>query len=158
MKKQIIPLLLVALFTAGSAHADLDEIKKAADAGDSTAQVDLGILYQYGFNYQDNEIHALAWYTIAANQGNARAAGLRDTLRAKMTQKDIDAAQSLIAEHKPKSAPVTEPVAPAPAPAPIPEMSPLPPAEAPAPFTETPVPADAPPQPGAMPAPAPEAK
>jgi len=147
MKKMLITTMLAAMFVAGSAHADLDQIKKAAEAGDSAAQVDLGILYQYGFNYQDNEIHALAWYTIAANQGNAKAVGLRDTLRAKMTQKDVDAAQALVSEYKPPAVPR----APAPAPAPIPDMSPPPPAEAPAP-------AAAPAQPEAMPAPAPEVK
>ena len=161
MKKLLIPMMLAALFAAGSAHADLDQIKKAAEQGDVNAQLELGILYEYGFNYQDNQAHALAWYTHAANQGNAKAAGLRDALRAKMTQKEVDAAQTIIGEYKPKAAPVTAPVAPvapAPAPAPMPEMSPPPPAEAPAPFTETPVPVDAPPQPEAMPAPVPEAK
>lgn len=153
MKKQMISVLMLAAFFAmGTAHADLDRIKAAAEQGDVNAQLELGILYEYGFNYQDNQAHALAWYTHAANQGNAKAAGRRDILRAKMTQKEVDAAQSLIAEHKPKSAPV----APAPAPAPMPEMSPPPPAEAPAPVA---APADMPPaQPEAMPAPAPEAK
>jgi TPR repeat protein len=154
MKKRFIPMLLAALFAAGSAHADLDQIKKAAEQGDVNAQLELGILYHYGFNYQDNEAHALAWYTIAANQGNAKAAGLRDALRAKMNQKDIDAAQTIIGEHRPKVAPAPAP-APAPA-APMPEMSPPPPAEAPAPAA---APADMPPaQPEAMPAPVPEAK
>ena len=153
MNKQMISvLMLAAFFATGAAHADLDRIKAAAEQGDVNAQLELGILYEYGFNYQDNQAHALAWYTHAANQGNAKAAGLRDALRAKMTQKEVDAAQSLIAEHKPKSAPVTAPAAPAPAPAPIPEMSPPPPAEAPAPM-----PADAP-APEVMPAPVPEAK
>jgi uncharacterized protein len=147
----MILAFVAMLGLAAPAHADLDRIKKSAEQGDVNAQLELGILYHYGFNYQDNEAHALAWYTIAANQGNAKAASLRDTLRAKMTQKEIDAAQTIIGEYKPKSAPVTAPVAPAPAPAPMPEMSPPP-------FTETPVPVDAPAQPEVMPAPTPEAK
>jgi hypothetical protein len=148
MKKQMASILmLVAFLATGTAHADLDRIKAAAEQGDVNAQLELGILYEYGFNYQDNQAHALAWYTHAANQGNAKAAGLRDALRAKMTQKEVDEAQTLIAQHKPKSAPA------APAPAPMPEMSPPPPAEAPAPMPEP-----APATPEAMPAPAPEAK
>ena len=141
--------LLTVLFLATPAHADLDQIKRAAEYGDVAAQLELGILYHYGFHYKDNEVNALVWYTLAANQGDAKAAGLRDTLRAKMTQKDVDEAQTLIAQHKPKATPVTAPTVPAPAP--VPETSPPP-------FAETPVPVDAPAQPEATPAPTPEAK
>lgn len=155
MKKLLTTMMLAAMFVAGSVQADLDQIKKAAEAGDSAAQVDLGILYQYGFNYQDNEVHALAWYSIAANQGNPRGVRLRDALRAKMTQKDIDAAQAIIGEYKPPAVPRAPAPVPAPAPAAMPDMSP-PPAEVPAPAA---APAEMPPaQPEVMPLPAPEAK
>lgn len=98
-------LALAALFAAGAARADLDYIRHAAEAGNAEAQLELGILFQYGFNYKDNEIPALTWYTLSANQGNAKAGKLRDALKAKMTDKDIQEVTEQVSSYKPKPGP-----------------------------------------------------
>jgi hypothetical protein len=135
----LVAILFTALLWSGTAHADLDDIRRAAEAGDTAAQLELGVLFQYGFNYKDNEIPALTWYMLSANQGNAKAVKLRDALKAKMTEKDVQEAMEQVAQYKPKGqvvtpAPATT-TAPAPAPAQapeLPEFSPAPEAEAPA--------------------------
>lgn len=136
--KRFLLLLLTALLWLPVAHADLDDIRRTAETGDRDAQLQLGILFQFGFNYKDNEIPALTWYSLAANQGHPRAIGLRDALKAKMTEKDVQEAQEQIASFKAKGAPH---LAPAPAssipappapeviePQPIPDAAPAPPA------------------------------
>ena len=99
---RIVTLMLTALLWQSAAHADLDDIRRTAEAGDREAQLELGILFQYGFNYKDNEIPALTWYSLSANQGNARAVGLRDALKAKMTEKEVQEAMEQVATFKPK--------------------------------------------------------
>lgn len=108
------PLLLAAvlLLGAGTARADLDDIRAAAEAGRVEAQLELGILFHYGFNYPGNEIPALTWYMLAANQGNARAAGLRDQLMGKMSPQQIEEAIQQVTQFRP-SGPVTPPPQPA---------------------------------------------
>ncbi len=113
--------LLTVFLWSGNAHADLDDIRRAAEAGDTKAQLELGILFQYGFNYKDNEIPALTWYMISANQGSAKAVKLRDTLKAKMTEKDVQEALEQVAQYKPSGKPVTAPAPVAPVSAPAPE-------------------------------------
>jgi len=104
--------LLTALLWSGVARADLDDIRRAAEAGDTKAQLELGILFQYGFNYKDNEIPALTWYMISANQGSAKAVQLRDALKAKMAEQEVREAMEQVAQFKPTGQP---PAAPTPA-------------------------------------------
>lgn len=152
MKTVISILALAAMFVAGNARADLELIRAAAEAGDAEAQLELGILFDYGFNYKDNEIPALTWYMLSANQGNAKAASLRDALKTKMTEQAINEAMGQVAQYKPKPLPAgTAPYQtlrapdskPAPAAAPAPASEPAS-ASAPAPASEpTPVPSPA---------------
>jgi hypothetical protein len=131
----LVAILFTAFLWSGTAHADLDDIRRAAEAGDTAAQLELGVLFQYGFNYKDNEIPALTWYMLSANQGNAKAVKLRDALKAKMNEKDVQEAMEQVAQYKPKGQVVTPAPATttAPAQAPeLPEFSPAPEAEAPA--------------------------
>lgn len=102
------PLLLAAvlLLGAGTARADLDDIRAAAEAGFVEAQLELGILFHYGFNFPGNEIPALTWYMLAANQGNARATGLRDQLMATMSPQQIEEAIQHVTQFRPSGAPV----------------------------------------------------
>jgi len=137
--------LFAALLWSGVAHADLDDIRRAAEAGDVEAQLELGILFQYGFNYKDNEIPALTWYMLSASQGGAKAVKLRDALKAKMSEKDVQEAMGQVAQYKPsgKAVAVPAPVAPVSAPAPEApvEFSPPPEGEAkPADIEPLPVP------------------
>lgn len=129
--------LTVLLFGTGAAHADLDQIRQAAEAGDANAQLELGILFHYGFNYKGNEVPALTWYTLSANQGNARASKLREALMKKMTEKEVEEALEQVAQFK-----AARPAAPAAAPAPESQPAPVETAPvAPAPSTEAPPPA-----------------
>lgn len=140
-------LAAVLALGAGTARADLDQIRAAAEAGDPEAQLELGILFHYGFNYPGNEIPALTWYMLAANQGNARAAALRDQLMSKMSRQEIEEAIQHVTQFKPSG---TAPVRAAP-----PVAAP-PPAAAPATEVESLPPLDA--EPGAPAAPAPPAQ
>jgi TPR repeat protein len=131
------------------AHADLDQIRRAAETGDAQAQLELGMLYQFGYHYKDNEVPALTWYTLSANQGNARAAKLRDDLMGKMKPAEIEQAMEQVKQFKPSGTPP-------PATSAVPPTAPPPPAEpAPAPAppeAATPSPASAPAEPAAPPA------
>jgi len=137
--------VLAALLWSGAARADLDDIRRAAEAGDTNAQLELGVLFQYGFNYKDNEIPALTWYMISANQGNAKAVKLRDALKAKMAEQEVQEAIGQVAQFKPTgkppAAPVPAPAADVPAPEKPVEFSPPPATEAkPADVEPAPVP------------------
>lgn len=122
----LIAFVLAALLWQPLAHADLDDIRRTAEAGDRDAQLQLGILFQYGFNYKDNEIPALTWYSLSANQGHPKAVRLRDSLKAKMSEKDVQEALEQVASFKPKGTlPAPAPVAPreeAPPPTPEPAL------------------------------------
>jgi hypothetical protein len=141
----LVAILLAALLWSSGAQADLDDIRRAAEAGDTEAQLELGILFQYGFNYKGNEIPALTWYMLSANQGNAKAVKLRDALQAKMTEKEVQEAMEQVAQYKPKGQPVVTP-APAASTEPAPAKAPESPEFSPAPETEAP-PADIEPAP-----------
>ena len=98
-------LLLVLIFglmlpgvTAAQDTDSLENLRAAAERGDATAQLEMGILYEYGFRLPDNRPPALAWYLLAAKQGNARAIERRDLLQARMTQAEISEAHRLAAE------------------------------------------------------------
>lgn len=109
-----------------------DQVMAAARTGNADAQLEMGILYEYGFFMSENKAPALAWYSLAAEQGNVRAAKLRDKLQASMSPAEIQQAEEL----KP-----TLSTAPAPQPAP----QPAPEAEVPeAPAVESPQVSDIP--------------
>jgi hypothetical protein len=158
---RLLAILAAAFLWSAVAHADLDHIKRSAEAGDAEAQLELGILFEYGFRLKDNEIPALTWYSISANQGNAKAAKLRDALMSKMNPKEVEEAMEQVKSFKAKPLPAG--AAPFPA-APTPETKPesaaaVPPAPTTAPeTTPAPEPAEATPPPPAAPAePAPPA-
>jgi len=115
------------------------ELLNAAKRGDTAAQLEVAILYEYGFNMRDNEVYALAWYLIAADN-STKAATHRDKLLKKLSPAQVDRARSisksLAAGIKPAPAPPPE-QAPAPS-----ETPPAMPGEAPA---ETPTMEQAPP-------------
>jgi hypothetical protein len=147
-RARLLAGLTLMLLGIGGARADLDQIKQAAERGDASAQLELGILFQYGFNLKDNEIPALTWYTLSASQGNARAAKLRDALIGKMASKDIEEAMEQVKSYKPPA-----PVAPRATAEPAPETAAPAPAPAPAPTEAVPADAAAPESPAPPPAP-----
>ncbi len=94
---RILQRALLALLLAGPAWGQYSlgpqDVRAAAEAGNAEAQLEMGILYEFGFNMEGNEIPALAWYMLAAKQGNQKAVQRRDILMSRMTQPQIEQAQ-----------------------------------------------------------------
>ena len=100
MKKTLITMIF-SLFFVGIVQAQSpdvpEDILRAARGGDPEAQIEMGILYEYGFSMKDNKISALAWYMKAADLGNSRATVYRDRLMEKLTSAEVDRAKDLAA-------------------------------------------------------------
>ena len=108
-------LLLAAALAMPAAHAaeandNLEALKRAATAGDTAAQYEMGVLYEFGFNMPDSLVPAFAWYSAAAEGGDERAAKRRDLLRAQLSPSQAEEAARLKAEllAKPAAAPPAE--------------------------------------------------
>ena len=99
---RILQSALLALLLAGPAwgqdSAGPRNVRAAAEAGNAEAQLEMGILYEFGFYMEGNEVPALAWYMLAAKQGNQKAAQRRDILMSRMTQPQIEQAQQQSAQ------------------------------------------------------------
>ncbi len=109
--------------------AGLEQLRQAAEAGKIDAQLELGILYEYGFRKPDHLVPALSWYLRAAESGDADAARRRDALMAKLKPAEVEEAKRLAQASPPAAAmPKAEPKA---EPAPVPAETP--PAAAPTP-------------------------
>jgi TPR repeat protein len=120
--KRWLPLLLLALLAApvGAAQvedpAGLENLRKDAGTGDAEAMLELGILYEFGFQMPDNKPPALAWYRLAAEAGNAKAAARGEAVRASMSPAEVEQANKLYGEYAAgvrRPAPAQEPAAPA---------------------------------------------
>jgi TPR repeat protein len=96
MKKSLL-ILIVSLFLTGAAWAQQSvptDVREAAQRGDQEAQLEMGILYEFGFFMPDHTIPALAWYMLSAEQGNQKAIKRRNLLMSSMSQGEIDQARS----------------------------------------------------------------
>lgn len=98
MTKRIIAAVLLGALIAMPAFADApptspDAVRKAAEAGNAEAQLNLGILYEYGFRLKGNKVEALAWYMAAADQGLEMAAKHRDKLMHELTSAQVEQAR-----------------------------------------------------------------
>ncbi len=91
--KTVLLALLLAAPAWGQLHGGPQDVRAAAEAGNAEAQLEMGILYEFGFNMEGNEVPALAWYLLSAKQGNQKAAQRRDILMSRMTQPQIEEAQ-----------------------------------------------------------------
>ena len=120
--KKCLPLLLLALLAApvGAAQvedpAGLENLRQAAATGDAEAMLELGILYEFGYQMPDNKPPAVAWYRLAAEAGSARAAARGEAVRATMSPAEVEQANRLYAEYAAgirRPAPAPEPTAPA---------------------------------------------
>ena len=123
--KPAIVLLILGLTAPFLAVAEdspsLEQMRVAAEHGNADAQLEIGILYEFGYNMPKNHVTALAWYLRAAEQGNVLAAKRRDQIKTDMKPEAIEAAQKLSLELVALKAPVaatppTPPAEPAPAP------------------------------------------
>lgn len=105
MRKAAAVFILCLFATGLSSAADdasLEKMRLTAEQGNVDAQLEMGILYEFGFNMPKNNVTALAWYLRAADNGNALAIKRRDVLKTHMTPDEIDAAQKLSRELTPK--------------------------------------------------------
>ncbi len=96
MKKSLL-ILIVSLFLTSAAWAQPSlptDVLEAAQRGDREAQLEMGILYEFGFFMPGHTIPALAWYMLSAEQGNQKAIKRRDLLMSGMSRGEIDQAQS----------------------------------------------------------------
>ncbi len=71
-----------------------DELLSAARRGDTAAQLEIAILYEYGFSMPDNEVYALAWYLLAADS-SAKATKHRDRLIDKLPPAKVEEAKKI---------------------------------------------------------------
>ena len=135
MKPAIVFLILgltaTPLLAGAQDLTSLEQMRQAAVQGSADAQLEMGILYEFGYNMPKNSVTALAWYLRAVEQGSALAARRRDQIMSGMKPEEIEAAQKLLQELAVQTPPATT-TAPAPAaePAPAP-TEPVPVPEAP---------------------------
>src|SRR5882762_3168466 len=66
----------IAAYGAGNYARALEHLTPSAEAGDSRAQLLLGIIYEHGQGVPPDFRQAVAWYRKAADQGNAEAQAL----------------------------------------------------------------------------------
>ena len=77
--------------------------EKAAAQGYANAQSNLAVLYDDGDGVPQDFVQAHKWYSLAAANGHENAATARDGLSRMMTPAQIDKAQKLAREWKPKT-------------------------------------------------------
>lgn len=77
--------------------------RKAADQGDAEAQLNLGDLYANGQGVPQDYVMAYMWFDLAAAAGIEDASRDRDAIVRRMTSEQIEEAQKLAREWKPKS-------------------------------------------------------
>jgi TPR repeat protein len=125
----ILGLTAAPLFAGAQDLASLEKMRQEAAQGSADAQLEMGILYEFGFNMPKNNVTALAWYLRAVEQGSALAAKRRDQIMSAMKPEEIEAAQKLSQELAAQAPAATTP-SPAAEPAPVPS-EPAPAPEAP---------------------------
>jgi TPR repeat protein len=89
--------ILLGVAPVGAAQEDsasLAALRTAAEQGQADAQYELGVLYEFGYNFTDHLVSAYAWYSRAADQGNAAAAQRRDLLKGQLSPSDLERAQA----------------------------------------------------------------
>ncbi len=124
---RLLIIMFACWWTAAVSAAGPEDLRRAAEAGDAEAQLELGVLYEYGFGLPKNEVPALAWYALAAEQGHAKAAARRDTLRARLQPAEVEQASALMAQWRvAKPQPAADAPAPTTAPGPAVADTPAP--------------------------------
>ncbi|MGA9032557.1 MAG: hypothetical protein WB402_08585 [Sulfuricaulis sp.] len=134
----LILSLVVPVMAGAQDLASLEQMRQTAEQGNADAQLEMGILYEFGYHMPKNNITALAWYRRSAAQGNALAVKRADELKSHMTPDEVDAADKLSKElmtKQPAQADTTQATTPA---------TETPPAEKPA--SSTPPTTEAPPE------------
>lgn len=170
---RLVAVLVLGLLVPLTSYAGVDEIRHDAMQGNTSAQYEMGILYEFGFHLADHETEALAWYEVAAQRGSEPAARRRDLLSARLSsaqRAQAEQRRNEILTGMPAAQPAAQSAMPAPetaqmpapeAATPVPEVAPATPTPAPEAATPIPTPAPAPvetptPAPQAAPSVAPE--
>ena len=78
------------------------EFKSLAETGAAEAQNILGVMYDKGQGVPQDYVQAYMWLTLAAAQGVKQAPEARDRLARQMSSAQIEEAQQLAHEWKPK--------------------------------------------------------
>ncbi len=109
MKNLFLAFLLIALptFAADPTTAGLEAVRVAAEQGNADAQYELGVLYEFGYNFTDHKSAAYGWYSRSAEQGNALAAKRRDILKSQLSAAEIERSQALTKSQSPATAPAS---------------------------------------------------
>ena len=76
--------------------------RRAAEQGEALAQYNLGVMYAEGLGVHKDYVLAHKWANLAASQGEKEAAKFRDDLAKDMNTSQIQEAQKLAREFKPK--------------------------------------------------------
>ena len=70
----LLAFTCLAPFQPGCADGeDIDQLRKAAEQGDASAQAALGLMYDIGAGVAEDDVEAARWYLLAAQQGLASA-------------------------------------------------------------------------------------
>jgi len=94
----LILSLVVPVMAGAQDLASLEQMRQTAEQGNAEAQLEMGILYEFGYHMPKNNVTALAWYLRSAAQGDALAVKRSDQLKSHMTPDEIDAADKLSKE------------------------------------------------------------
>ncbi|HSD96550.1 MAG TPA: hypothetical protein VLB06_05330 [Sulfuricaulis sp.] len=94
----LILSLVVPVMAGARDLTSLEQMRQTAEQGNAEAQLEMGILYEFGYHMPKNNVTALAWYMHSAAQGNALAVKRSDQLKSHMTPDEIDAADKLSKE------------------------------------------------------------
>ena len=71
------------------------ELQRLAERGDADPQFNLSIMYNNGGGVPEDDVRAYAWLNLAAEQGFEPAVKVSDSLRERMTRKQIARARKL---------------------------------------------------------------
>ena len=74
-------------------NEELEGLRRLAEQDDAEGQFNLGVMYARGRGVPEDYVRAYAWCNLAAEKGYERAAKARDSLRERMTAKQIARAQ-----------------------------------------------------------------
>ena len=83
-------------------HESVKWYRRAAEQGYAHGQFSLGVMYYFGEGVPKDHVLAYKWFNLAAAQGDKDAAKARDELATFMTPFQIQEAQNLARNFKPK--------------------------------------------------------
>ena len=81
---------------------DLEKLIQQASQGNADAQFNLGVAYANGLGVPQDDVQAHMWFNLASAQGIKLGESNRDLVAGKMTPQQIERAQELARNWKPK--------------------------------------------------------